>query len=1449
MLGNNTNESQKYSYLPNSPPAEPKRRRWDAFNDPPVEVLQGSAEETKISDGLVKVAKIAAYLVTFIVVLGAATISKGTLLFMTSQIGQNTTKMYCNELIDRNRQFVVQLPQIERTVWMWMLIFAYFVPELLTFLRSLRMSIFKRWDMPTSAESWSLVATESLPPIGSALLVFVILPELDVLKGVMLTNAICFVPAVVAFFSRTPHEKSNVVKISFDVISIIAQGSALVIWPMIEKEPTMWMIPITVLLISAGWWENFVSEGSPIKFIKKLGKSKKKFNNSRYFLYSFISIWKCILFFVTTIAIISVREGSVDFMFENFADAFSSHAINATEIKPLIGGEGGMFETANHSPIMSNSLTPIWVFLINATSTYICYIFGKFACKILIQGFSFAFPVNLTVPTTVAILVALCGVHNGNPCAFSTAIPPYLFFSSPPFYFLENFIRSQHVWVWLLWLLSQIWITIHIWQPRCEKLAKTERLYVRPMFDAFLIDQSLALNRRRDDLPEKLDENDGDEGETFVNTPPMRNNSSYDCSVTRIYACGTMWHEKFEEMVEFLKSVIRLDEDQRARRLVRDELGFEMPDYYELETHIYFDDAFVRLHEKDNNPKLNQYVKNLVLAVDEATSKVHQIANMKLGDPTKYVTPYGGRLVWTLPGKTLLIAHLKDSKKIRQKKRWSQVMYMYYLLGHRLMQRNDLSPKQKDLISENTYILALDGDIDFQPHAVHLLVDLMKKAKDLGAACGRIHPLGYGPLVWYQMFEYAIGHWLQKAAEHTIGCVLCSPGCFSLFRAKALMENGVMRRYASQAKLARHFVQYDLGEDRWLCTLLLQNGYRVEYSAASDSYTHCPEGFKEFYNQRRRWMPSTTANVIDLLMNCERTIKINDSISRPYITYQVRNQLRVQPFHLIFSDNTTYRHSFRPRHYIFNVSWRICNSISNWSMDQLFMERNSHFNLCCRLHALQSRCSVLAGIISAIYGLVMMAVLIGVLLQINADGPLAPSSLFFFCVAGELILTAFLHPKEWTCLRYGLVYYVTVPSMYMLLVIYSIFNLNNISWGTRELTVVPETVPETKTEPKSKGRRFSFISGEKQEDAGAFELSIGGVFRCLFCTHSKKDEDNAKLTEISESLKALTAKLDALEVTLQKMDEDQEIQPSVPELSSPSPEKDNTMVADLDVEETEDHQWLEQDGLGHGDCAPLEPRERMFFQELISKYLYRIKENKAQLDKDLTDLRDKTVMAFFMVNALFVLVVFLLTLKKDFLHVNWPLGAKYNFTYNGDRRDIQLSKTPLQLEPIGFVFLAFFASLLVVQFIAMLFHRFSTFAQILSNTHISWRACTKIDTNNLTADEILARNPVKVVKWFMKINGADDDEEDERETEVAGRRKTVQQLAEQPTQKQLVADFFDAFELRKNRYLKSTNPQGAARKSLADAILRRQSKMRGRQSTMNGQIQLEGGYTNEGFLA
>ena len=46
--------------------------------------------------------------------------------------------------------------------------------------------------------------------------------------------------------------------------------------------------------------------------------------------------------------------------------------------------------------------------------------------------------------------------------------------------------------------------------------------------------------------------------------------------------------------------------------------------------------------------------------------------------------------------------------------------------------------------AENTFLLALDGDVDFKPDAVIKLLDVMKKNTDIGAACGRIHPTRSG---------------------------------------------------------------------------------------------------------------------------------------------------------------------------------------------------------------------------------------------------------------------------------------------------------------------------------------------------------------------------------------------------------------------------------------------------------------------------------------------------------------------------------------------------------------------------------------------------------------------------------------------------------------------------------------------------------------------------------
>ena len=270
---------------------------------------------------------------------------------------------------------------------------------------------------------------------------------------------------------------------------------------------------------------------------------------------------------------------------------------------------------------------------------------------------------------------------------------------------------------------------------------------------------------------------------------------------------------------------------------------------------------------------------------------------------------------------------------------------------------------------------------------------------------------------WYQMFEYALGHWLQKSTEHVLGCVLCSPGCFSLFRGEALMSDNVMNTYTTVSTQPKHYIQYDQGEDRWLCTLLLQQGWRVEYSAASgkflliqliltiiivfhfstDSFTACPESFKEFYNQRRRWMPSTLANIIELLGDYKRVIKNNNDMSIFYILYQV--------IILIFTltgPGMIFIMLIGTTGSIIGVDSTISLIIN---AIPLLM-----FIIVCFFAKADSQI-YFAQILTVIYAMLMMAVPISMALQFVEDTISSPNLVAFGLVFGPILIAGILHPQ------------------------------------------------------------------------------------------------------------------------------------------------------------------------------------------------------------------------------------------------------------------------------------------------------------------------------------------------------------------------------------------------------------------------------------------------------
>ncbi|XP_032785589.2 chitin synthase chs-2 [Daphnia magna] len=512
------------------------------------------------------------------------------------------------------------------------------------------------------------------------------------------------------------------------------------------------MLPLSLFLISLGWWENHVDKDAPIGFIKSLGRIKEKMKKTRHFIQMFVSLWKLLVFLCTMLILTSVvlPEGCT-------TDA------NLSSFLFVI--KQGLHQFWS-SAIPLDWMSPFYIFLIQSSTSLLFYLFGTFACKIGAQRYCFALPVVLITPVLISTLTM----------AHFNIVDPF------PAYISFGIDNGHHQPMILLALsfilfLSQTWITLHIWEP----VEPDSHMNDTKWYNSLLIDHSFNLSSPR-----------------YRNEGDVISGCTANCTVTtRIFAVATIWHESSDEMMAILRSIFRMDNDQSKRRDCNKVID---PYLYHYETHIFFDDAFESsTKDRDASRVANQFVNEFIAMVDKVNSQwTHSTSPQS---PTTSVTPYGGRLVWILPGNTKMAVHLKGKMKIRIKKRWSQVMYIDYLIRYEMANCMDMT---------NVFLLSLDGDMDFRPKAVHVLVDRMNSERDVGIVCNRSHPIGSADaMVWYQMFEYAIGFWLLKPSEDLLGSILCASGCFSLIRASVLLDEEVMNKFTALSEEAHHMIQRD----------------------------------------------------------------------------------------------------------------------------------------------------------------------------------------------------------------------------------------------------------------------------------------------------------------------------------------------------------------------------------------------------------------------------------------------------------------------------------------------------------------------------------------------------------------------------------------------------------------------------------------------------------------
>ncbi|XP_024256311.1 chitin synthase chs-2-like [Oncorhynchus tshawytscha] len=821
---------------------------------------------------------------------------------------------------------------------------------------------------------------------------------------------------------------------------------------------------------------------------------------------------------------------------------------------------------------------------------------------------------------------------------------------------------------WLGWMLC----TMHIWFLQLQRIERTQNLFVRRMYEGPFLEQSMLLNTRFEIQRKKT---------IHRQTDPVT-----------VYLCATMWHESYDEMMKMIISMFRLDK-YRPRKDTNNDVSFE--------SHIYFDDAFKDV-KGSKGRHVNEYAEDLV----EVIREVYNIFNEKDSCifkespplPCQRIlhTPYGGRLEYTLPNGNLLMVHFKDKLLIRHKKRWSQIMYLYYILGWRLTRKyfekfeqgEDERELREKMMKEkdNTYLLALDGDTDFQPYAVMLLIDRLKLYPRVGAACGRIHPTGTGPMVWYQKFEYAVGHWLQKTAEHVFGSVLCSPGCFSLFRGTALMDDNVMKRYTTKATEASHYVQYDQGEDRWLCTLLLQQGWRVEYNAASDAYTNAPQDFKEFYNQRRRWGPSTMANTIDLLGSGSLTSQRNSSISKPFILYQILSMaasiLGPATICLMISGSLSFILDIDP-----NVALVLAT-----------VPPVVYLLLCFKLKS--DTQIAIAAVMSVLYAFLMIGTALSIVgAMVEQQTIWTPSGLFIIGLVLMNIITAALHPKEFHLVVYGLLYFISIPSGYLLLTIYSMVNMNNVSWGTRETGVQVAAPPPAKaiTQRILQAKCCKFLCW----DSGKVADQNGQLPETVVLANEPKVNPNLTSQDNNRNVEFCSH-----QSTEQNF---------VTQLQKKS--YDFPLNEDFLVKEEEDF-WRE-------------------LQKLYLEPLAEDKEKQKKITNDLKELRNKVTFIFFICNAMWLVATFTLQ----------AIGTSVTIKIPKSNLNLTQTREYLFIDPVGLMFLLGFASLLLIQFFAMFYHRIYTLIHFVAFVNTESKTERRQSDDGMQIPDML-ENELKDDKYF-----------------------------------------------------------------------------------------------------
>merc|ERR1712212_311110 len=208
---------------PNTPLDKPPVPNWNTFLDISTGVKSASDSQSTWQKTSEKILLLVSYTISFVMILGASITAKGATFFMLSQVSNERESLqFCNSEHVTNvmAEVVFSCPQnnsqaseyicgeddcqchlaAERAIWLWCIFLAFAFPNIGAFLRSLRIWLFKLQKIPTLKSFLFVTMMEVLHTVGIVLMVTLVLPNVDTLKGMTLSCGVYIIPSILLIF-------------------------------------------------------------------------------------------------------------------------------------------------------------------------------------------------------------------------------------------------------------------------------------------------------------------------------------------------------------------------------------------------------------------------------------------------------------------------------------------------------------------------------------------------------------------------------------------------------------------------------------------------------------------------------------------------------------------------------------------------------------------------------------------------------------------------------------------------------------------------------------------------------------------------------------------------------------------------------------------------------------------------------------------------------------------------------------------------------------------------------------------------------------------------------------------------------------------------------------------------------------------------------------------------